>query len=138
MEYGISVRMTVPFPEAVRRVREALAAQGFGVLTEIDVRATLHDKLGADMEDYLILGACNPPLAHLALTADRKVGLLLPCNVVIRSGHGETIIEALDPQIMAEVAGQAALRPVAAEAAARIRAALAAIGKAGPPGAPGA
>ena len=135
MEYGISVRMTVPFPEAVRRVREALAAQGFGVLTEIDVRATLHEKLGEDMEDYLILGACNPPLAHQALTADRKVGLLLPCNVVIRSGHGETIIEALDPQIMAEVASQAALRPVAAEAAARIRAALAAIGEAGPHGA---
>ena len=138
MEYGISVRMTVPFPEAVRRVREALAAQGFGVLTEIDVRATLHEKIGADMEDYLILGACNPPLAHQALTADRTVGLLLPCNVVIRTGHGETIIEALDPQIMAEVAGQAALRPVATEAAARIRAALAAIGEAGPPGAPSA
>ena len=138
MEYGISVRMTVPFPEAVRRVRQALAAQGFGVLTEIDVRATLHEKLGADMEDYLILGACNPPLAHQALAADRKVGLLLPCNVVIRTGHGQTIIEALDPQIMAEVAGQAALRPVATEAAARIRAALAAIGEAGPPGAPSA
>jgi len=136
VEYGISVRTTVPFPEAVRRVREALAAQGFGVLTEIDVRATLHEKLGADMEDYLILGACNPPLAHQALAADRKVGLLLPCNVVIRSGHDETIIEALDPQIMAEVAGQATLRPVATEAAARIRAALAAIGEAGPPGAP--
>ena len=138
MEYGITVRTAVPFPEAVRRVREALAAQGFGVLTEIDVRATLREKLGADMEDYLILGACNPPLAHRALAADRKVGLLLPCNVVIRSGHGETIIEALDPQIMAEVAGQAALRPVAAEAAARIRAALAAIGEARPPGAPAA
>ena len=120
MEYGITVRTAVPFPEAVRRVREALAAQGFGVLTEIDVRATLHEKLGADMEDYLILGACNPPLAHQALTADRKVGLLLPCNVVIRSGHGETIIEALDPQIMAEIAGQAALRPVAAEIKARL------------------
>ena len=137
MEYGITVRTAVPFPEAVRRVREALAAQGFGVLTEIDVRATLHEKLGEDMEDYLILGACNPPLAHQALTADRKVGLLLPCNVVIRSGHGETIIEALDPQIMAEVAGQA-LRPVAAEAAARIRAALAAIAEARPAGAPAA
>jgi uncharacterized protein (DUF302 family) len=90
------------------------------------------------MEDYLILGACNPPLAHQALAADRKVGLLLPCNVVIRTGHGETIIEALDPQIMAEVAGQATLRPVAAEAAARIRAALAAIAEARPPGAPAA
>jgi uncharacterized protein (DUF302 family) len=138
VEYGISVRTAVPFPEAVRRVREALAAQGFGVLTEIDVRATLHERLGEDMEDYLILGACNPSLAHQALAADRKVGLLLPCNVVIRSGHGETIIEALDPQIMAEVAGQAALRPVAAEAAARIRAALAAIAEARPLGPPAA
>jgi uncharacterized protein (DUF302 family) len=136
VEYGITVRTAVPFPETVRRVREALAAQGFGVLTEIDVRATLRDKLGADMEDYLILGACNPPLAHRALAADRKVGLLLPCNVVVRSGRGETIVEALDPQTMAEVAGQAALGPVAVEAAARIRAALATIGEVRPPGAP--
>ena len=71
MEYGITVRTAVPFPEAVRRVREALVAQGFGVLTEIDVRATLREKLDADMEDYLILGARNPPLAHRALAADR-------------------------------------------------------------------
>jgi uncharacterized protein (DUF302 family) len=106
------------------------------VLTEIDVRATLHEKLGEDMEEYLILGACNPPLAHQALAADRKVGLLLPCTVVIRTGHGEAIIEALGPQIMAGVAGQAALRPVAAQAAARIGAALAAIAEARPPGAP--
>ena len=136
MEYGITVRTAVPFPEAVRRVREALVAQGFGVLTEIDVRATLREKLDADMEDYLILGARNPPLAHRALAADRKVGLLLPCNVVVRSGRGETIVEALDPQITAEVAGQAALRPVAVEAAARLPAALATIGEARPPCAP--
>ena len=136
MEYGITVRTAVPFPEAVRRVREALVAQGFGVLTEIDVRATLREKLDADMEDYLILGARNPPLAHRAQDADRKVGLLLPCNVVVRSGRGETIVEALDPQITAEVAGQAALRPVAVEAAARLPAALATIGEARPPCAP--
>ena len=138
MDYGKSIRLQAPFAETADRVRRALKDQGFGVLTEIDVRATVRDKLGEDMEDYLILGACNPPLAHQALAADRKVGLLLPCNVVIRSGHGETIIEALDPQIMAEVAGQAALRPVAAEAAARIRAALAAIAEARPAGAPAA
>src|SRR6516225_11273962 len=116
--------MTAPFPEAVRRVREALAAQGFGVLTEIDVRATLHEKLGENMEDYLILGACNPPLAHRALAADRKIGLLLPCNVVVRTTGGQTIIEALNPQVMVQVAGQPSLKPVADEAASRIMAAL--------------
>ena len=124
MDYGISIRTRIPFAEAVARVRQALKDQGFGVLTEIDVQATLRDKLGQDMEDYLILGACNPPLAHRALDADRKIGLLLPCNVVVRTAGTQTIIEALNPQLMAEVAGQPALKPVAAEATSRIRAAL--------------
>ena len=96
MDCGITVR--VPFTEAVARVRDALKTQGFGVLTEIDVKATLLDKLGEDMEPYLILGACNPPLAHRALAADRRIGLLLPCNVVVRAGAGQTVIEALDPK----------------------------------------
>ena len=124
MDYGITVRTHIPFAEAVARVRQALKDQGFGVLTEIDVQATLRDKLGQDMEDYLILGACNPPLAYRALDADRKIGLLLPCNVVVRTAGTQTIIEALNPQLMAEVAGQPALKPVAAEATSRIRAAL--------------
>ena len=124
MDYGITVRTHIPFAEAVARVRQALKAQGFGVLTEIDVQATLRDKLGQDMEDYLILGACNPPLAHRALDADRKIGLLLPCNVVVRTAGAQTIIEALNPQLMAEVAGQPALKPVADEATSKIRAAL--------------
>ena len=120
----MTIHTPIPFAEAVARVREALKAQGFGVLTEIDVQATLRDKLGQDMEDYLILGACNPPLAHRALDADRKIGLLLPCNVVVRTADGQTIIEALNPQVMVEVAGQASLKPVADEATSRIRAAL--------------
>ena len=124
MDYGISIRTRIPFAEAVARVRQALKDQGFGVLTEIDVQATLRDKLGQDMEDYLILGACNPPLAYRALDADRKIGLLLPCNVVVRTAGAHTIIEALNPEVMVEVAGQPSLKPVADEAASRIRAAL--------------
>jgi uncharacterized protein (DUF302 family) len=124
MDYGITIRVAVPFAEAVTRARDALKTQGFGVLTEIDVQATLRDKLGEDMEPYLILGACNPPLAHRALAADRRIGLLLPCNVVVRAEAGQTVIEALDPQAMVAVAGEASLQPVADEAAARLRAAL--------------
>jgi uncharacterized protein (DUF302 family) len=124
MDYGITVRTAAPFADAVARVREALRAQGFGVLTEIDVRGTLRDKLGEDMEPYLILGACNPPLAHRALDADRRIGLLLPCNVVVRTEADRTVIEALDPRTMVAVAGGPSLQPVADEAAARLRAAL--------------
>jgi len=133
MDYGITVRTHLPFAEAVARVRQALKDQGFGVLTEIDVQATLRDKLGQEMEDYLILGACNPPLAHRALDADRKIGLLLPCNVVVRTAGAQTIIEALNPEVMAEVAGQPLLKSVADEAASRIRAALDSLEEAGGP-----
>jgi uncharacterized protein (DUF302 family) len=108
----------------VQRVRAALKDQGFGVLTEIDVQATLRDKLGEEMEDYLILGACNPPLAHRALEVDRRIGLLLPCNVVVRADGDDTVVEALDPQVMVGVSGQSALEPVADEAARRLAAAL--------------
>ena len=124
MDYGMTIHTSIPFADAVARVRDALKAQGFGVLTEIDVKATLRDKLGQDIEDYLILGACNPPLAHRALDADRKIGLLLPCNVVVRTADGQTIIEALNPQVMVQVAGQPSIKPVADEATSRIRAAL--------------
>ena len=89
MGYCISIPIEAPFAEGTARVRDALKAQGFGVLTEIDMRATLRDKLGEDMEDYLILGACNPSLAHRALGIDSSLGLLLPCNVVVRSEAGQ-------------------------------------------------
>ena len=124
MDYGMTVRTSAPFAETVTRVRDALKSQGFGVLTEIDVQATLHEKLGEEMEDYLILGACNPPLAHRALSTDRHIGLLLPCNVVVRTEDGQTIVEALNPQIMVTVAHEPDLQPVADEAASRLRAAL--------------
>jgi uncharacterized protein (DUF302 family) len=123
--YGMTTRVREPFAETVERVRAALKDQGFGVLTEIDVRATLRDKLGEQIEDYLILGACNPPLAHRALGIDRQIGLLLPCNVVVRSDGDDTVVEALDPQVMmVAVSGQPAFKPVAEEAAGRLAAAL--------------
>ncbi|MFD0274651.1 DUF302 domain-containing protein [Kitasatospora sp. NPDC127111] len=124
MDYGIPITLDLPFADAVERVRAALAEQGFGILTEIDVRETLRVKLGEAMEDYLILGACNPPLAHRALQADRRIGLLLPCNVVVRATDGHTVVEAMDPQLIVRVTEQPALEAVADEAAARLRAAL--------------
>lgn len=124
MDDGMTTRLRAPFAPTVERVRAALKDQGFGVLTEIDVRATLHDKLGEEMEDYLILGACNPPLAHRALEVDRRIGLLLPCNVVVRADGDQTVVEALDPQVMVSVSGQSALQPVAGQATRRLAAAL--------------
>ena len=127
MTLAISTTISASFEEAVRRTREALSEQGFGVLTEIDVKSTLKQKLSQDIEDYLILGACNPQLAHQALGVDREIGLLLPCNVVVRTDPGATdsvIVDAMDPQIMVQVAGAAALQPIADDAAARLRAAI--------------
>ena len=124
MEYWITAVTQAPFAQAVSDVRAALAEQGFGVLTEIDVRSTLREKLGAEVEDYLILGACNPPLAHQALERDRRIGLLLPCNVVVRAQGSTTVVEALDPLTMVQVTGDDGLEPVAKEAAGRRRAAL--------------
>jgi len=126
MGYGYTVRVREPFaPGVVARVRAALGEQGFGVLTEVDVRSTLRDKLGVDMEDYLILGACNPSLAHRAVQLDPDIGLLLPCNVLVRAdGPDATLVQAVDPQLMMSVTGRAELEEVADEAAGRLRAAL--------------
>lgn len=130
MPMAISTTLKTSFAEAVDRTREALSDQGFGVLTEIDVTSTLKHKLDEDMEDYVILGACNPPLAHRALGVDRQIGLLLPCNVVVRTDTdnlGSVHVEAMDPQIMVQVAEQPDLQPVADDAATRLRAAIAAL-----------
>jgi uncharacterized protein (DUF302 family) len=127
MSYGTSVTLGLPFADAADRVRAALAEQGFGVLTEIDVTATLQARLGEQMEDYLILGACNPPAAHQALVIDRSIGLLLPCNVVVRATPDGTLVEALDPQVMVTLTGRPELKPVADEAGRRLARALAAL-----------
>ncbi|MFF4403244.1 DUF302 domain-containing protein [Streptomyces sp. NPDC001404] len=127
MSYARSVRLDADFDTAVTAVRQALAEHGFGVLTEIDVKATLLAKLGHDMEDYLILGACNPALARRALEADRSIGLLLPCNVVVRRDGDRTVVQALDPDTMVTLTGLPGLRPVAADATARLDAALASL-----------
>lgn len=124
MEYQRSISTDLPYAEAVTRTREALGEQGFGVLTEIDVQATLRDKLGLEMEPYIILGACDPKLAHQALEVDRSIGVLLPCNVVV-SGHGEgSTVQILDPQIMASVTQLPGLQPLADDASTRLQAVL--------------
>jgi uncharacterized protein (DUF302 family) len=130
MSMAISTTLKTSFAQAVDRARKALSDQGFGVLTEIDVTSTLKQKLDEDVENYLILGACNPPLAHRALSVDRQIGLLLPCNVVVRTDTdhpGSVLVEAMDPQIMVQVAEQPDLQPVADDAATRLRAAIAAL-----------
>lgn len=118
------------FDEAVTATREALAAEGFGILTEIDVQATMKAKLDVDGEPYLILGACNPPLAHQALTIDPSIGLLLPCNVVVRVESGATIVQAMDPQLLVEVVDRPGLKAVADDAGRRLADALATLPKA--------
>jgi len=127
MTYGISVTLDQQFEPAVAAVREALAEQGFGVLTEIDMAATLKKKLDVDVAPHVILGACNPPLAHRAMQAEDSIGLLLPCNVVVRAVDDGVVVEALDPQVMVGVTGNDALTAVADEAGARLRAALGAL-----------
>ncbi|WP_280460369.1 DUF302 domain-containing protein [Nocardia carnea] len=132
MELALSTTLHTSFEDAVTRTRQALSDQGFGVLTEIDMKATLKAKLDEDMEDYLILGACNPPLAHRAVNVDRRIGLLLPCNVVVRrntTDPDDVVVEAMNPELMVEVTNEPALREVAADATTKLRAAIDALSR---------
>ena len=124
--YALGGPTALPFAEAVERVRGALATEGFGVLTEIDVQATLRAKLGEETEPYLILGACNPPYAHRALQAEPLLGTLLPCNVVVREQDGVVHVDAVDPVAMLGIVGNAELDPVAAEIREKVARAVAA------------
>ncbi|TFB77930.1 DUF302 domain-containing protein [Cryobacterium glaciale] len=132
MNYAHTITVSLPYEEAVSRVREELANQGFGVLTEIDVHATFETKLGVEsaqaLGDYLILGACNPALAEQALTAEPDMGLLLPCNVVIRRSPSATTttVQAINPQTMVQLSNSPGIQNVADQADQRLLAALAA------------
>jgi len=128
MNFTRRIELDIPYDDAIAAVKDALKDQGFGVLTEIDVRQTLKDKLNIDIEPQIILGACNPQLAHRALEIDPRVATLLPCNVVVRTEDGHTIVEALDPKIITAVPDNPALAPIADEAGQRIQTALDALG----------
>jgi uncharacterized protein (DUF302 family) len=125
--YTFGTRRPGPIPAVRAAVDAALKAEGFGVLTEIDVAATLRAKLGVERPPYVILGACNPPLAHRALEADPSVGALLPCNVVLREDGPDTIVEALDPMAALGIVDSPGVRSVAEEATERLRRAIAAL-----------
>ncbi|HXH60332.1 MAG TPA: DUF302 domain-containing protein [Fimbriimonadaceae bacterium] len=128
VSYGYEAMLRGETMAAAReKVAAALKAEGFGVLTEIDVKETLKKKIDVDFRPYVILGACNPNLAHKALTADPQIGLLLPCNVVLQQAEGGIKVSALKPAIMFQVVDDPALKPVAEDADARIRRAMASL-----------
>ncbi len=127
-EYGMQVTLELDFAQTVEQTRAALAEQGFGVLTEIDVSATMKAKLGVELPPYLILGACNPPLAHRAIELEASIGLLLPCNVVVRAiDDTHTRVEAMDPALMVSLTGNPDIAEVADEASSRLSGALRAL-----------
>ena len=118
--YGFSTTLSTTFDEAITRVTEELKAEGFGVLSDIDVQATLKAKIDQDVGAYRILGACNPPLAHKAITAERDIGLLLPCNVVVREEGGQVVVAFMDPAAVMELVGNPGIAELGAEVRGRL------------------
>jgi uncharacterized protein (DUF302 family) len=127
--YGIGVTVPLAFERAVARIREELQKEGFGVLSEIDVQTTLRKKLDVDFRPYVILGACNPPIAHQAFTAERDIGLLLPCNVIVYAGDepGTSVVAVLDPVQQLSLTGRTDIRPLAEQVKAKLTRALEAV-----------
>ena len=119
--YGFGEEISLPYDQAVERTKAALKEQGFGVLTEIDVRKTMKDKLGADFRRYVILGACNPPLAHQAFESELNIGLLLPCNVVVYEQGDGAVVAMMDPEPALGLVGREDLRPLAMEVKRRLQ-----------------
>jgi len=124
VDYAIRKKVEIPYEEAIERTKAAFKEEGFGVLTEIDVRNTLKEKIGADFRKYVILGMCNPQLAHRALLAEADIGVMLPCNVVIYEGDGGTVVAAQNPEASLDIVGNPQLSEVAEEATDRIIRAL--------------
>ncbi len=122
--YGFGKTVKMPYSEAVERTKAALKEQGFGVLTEADIQQAMKEKLGIDFRPYVILGACNPPLAYQALQAEIDIGLLLPCNVVVYEVEGGSVVEALDAEFALGLVGNPALTAVGREARERLQKAL--------------
>lgn len=120
--YGLGMTVDLDYPRAVERTKEELAKEGFGVLSEIDIAATLKKKLDVEFRPYVILGACNPPLAHRALTAERELGLLLPCNVIVYADDqpGRSVVSAMDPEAALELTGNPQVAEVAREVKERL------------------
>jgi len=129
--YGLGATVALPYAEAITRTKSALKEQGFGVLSEIDVKATLKEKRNVDFRPYVILGACNPALAHRALETELDIGLLLPCNVVVYEVDGGSVVEAIDPERALDIVGTPELRAIAAEAKALLLRALEAVARPG-------
>ena len=127
VKYGFTRTVNLPYDAAIQRVTEELRKQGFGVLTSIDVKETMKQKLGVEFTKYAILGACNPPLAHQALEAEKNIGLLLPCNVIVYEHEGQTVVGAIDPMMMVPLVGKAELESVAAEVKKRLETVIAAL-----------
>jgi uncharacterized protein (DUF302 family) len=124
MTYGHTASLDRPFPEVLAAVRDALAGQGFGIVSEVDIAATLRNKIGVEIEPQIILGACNPSFADRALAAEPAIGLLLPCNVVVRASGDATVVEMIDPGILVELTANPELEPIAAEVGQRLAAAM--------------
>jgi uncharacterized protein (DUF302 family) len=121
MEYGISKIVSTSYEETITNVTEKLKTEGFGVLTTIDVKETLKNKLNVDFTKYVILGACNPPFAHQALSADEEIGLLLPCNIIVYEKGGATHVSMFNPMIMMNILGNDSMLPVAEEVTKRLK-----------------
>ncbi|GMU97028.1 MULTISPECIES: DUF302 domain-containing protein [Ignavibacterium] len=115
MKYGFSKTTDYTFEEAIQKVTDELKKEGFGVLTTIDVKETLKNKLNVDFKKYMILGACNPPLAHQALQAEEELGLLLPCNVIVYEKEGKSVVSFFDPMVMTFIIDNPDMKPVAEE-----------------------
>jgi uncharacterized protein (DUF302 family) len=126
--YGYKKQVNLPYDKAVAKVREELAKEGFGVLTEIDVKATLKKKLNVEFDDYIILGACNPPFAYQALQMVKDVGLMMPCNVIVFTDKGKTFVEAVMPTVLMGLIGNEKLKPTAEQIEGKLKKVVDSIG----------